>query len=57
VEAMADYTLKILQDDALKQRLSDNARARAEVFEQSKVVQVYEEFYQKCLASVRKKKA
>ncbi len=56
-EAMADYTLKILRDDDLKQRLSTNARARAEVFEQSKVVQVYEEFYQKCLAKVRKEKA
>lgn len=56
-EAMADYTLKILRDDALKQRLSTNARARAEVFEQSKVVQVYEEFYQKCLANVRNTKA
>ncbi|MDA0671261.1 MAG: N-acetyl-alpha-D-glucosaminyl L-malate synthase BshA [Bacteroidetes bacterium] len=56
-EAMADYTLKILRDDALKQRLSTNARARAEVFEQSKVVQVYEEFYQKCLANMSKKKA
>jgi N-acetyl-alpha-D-glucosaminyl L-malate synthase BshA len=53
-EAMADYTLKILRDAALKQRLSDNARARAEVFEQSKVVQVYEEFYQKCFAKVQK---
>ena len=53
-EAMADYTLKILEDDALKERLSANARERAVRFEQSKIVQEYEAFYMKCLDKVSK---
>ena len=56
-EAMAEYTLKILEDDALKERLSANARERAVRFEQSKVVQVYEDFYKKCLDKVSKARA
>ena len=42
---MGDYSLKILKDEKLHAELSKNARSRAEQFEQSKIVEVYEEYY------------
>lgn len=45
VEAMGKYALKILKNENLHKKLSENARKRAEMFEQSRVVSVYEDYY------------
>jgi L-malate glycosyltransferase len=45
VEAMGRYALKILKDEKLHQKMSRNARKRAEIFELSRVVGVYENYY------------
>ncbi len=52
IECMADHAKNILTDDALHQRLSDNARRRAELFNQDKVVGAYERFYQEVSAGL-----
>lgn len=49
VQAMGDYSLKILKDEDLHAELSSNARKRAEKFEQSKIVEVYEAYYNKVM--------
>ncbi|MBO6792965.1 MAG: N-acetyl-alpha-D-glucosaminyl L-malate synthase BshA [Balneolaceae bacterium] len=46
IECMANHAKNILTDDALHLRLSENARRRAELFNQDKVVGSYESFYQ-----------
>jgi N-acetyl-alpha-D-glucosaminyl L-malate synthase BshA len=45
IECMADYAKEILTNDALFNRLSDNARKRAELFTQDMIVDKYEDFY------------
>ncbi|CAN5319099.1 N-acetyl-alpha-D-glucosaminyl L-malate synthase BshA [soil metagenome] len=45
VEAMGRYSLKILKDEKLHKKMSINARKRAEKFELSQVVSVYEDYY------------
>jgi len=45
VEAMGRYSLKILTDEKLHKKMSQNARKRAEMFELSQVVGVYEDYY------------
>lgn len=45
VEAMGRFSLKILKDEKLHIKMSDNARKRAEIFELSRVVGVYEDYY------------
>jgi N-acetyl-alpha-D-glucosaminyl L-malate synthase BshA len=45
VECMADYAVQILTDEELHRQLSRNARARAELFEISKIVGEYEDLY------------
>lgn len=45
VEAMGQYSLKILKDEKLHKKMSQNARKRAEIFELSRVVGVYEKYY------------
>jgi N-acetyl-alpha-D-glucosaminyl L-malate synthase BshA len=45
VDAMGDYSLKILKNNELHTELSQNARKRAEQFEESRIVEVYEQYY------------
>ena len=47
VDAMGDYSLKILKNQDLHNELSANARKRAEQFEQSKIVEEYEAYYKR----------
>ncbi len=53
-ESMGQYAVSILGDDELQQKLADNARKRAEVFEQSKVIDVYEHFYEQVMQGMEK---
>jgi N-acetyl-alpha-D-glucosaminyl L-malate synthase BshA len=45
VDAMGDYSLKILKNNELHTELSQNARKRAEQFEERRIVEVYEQYY------------
>lgn len=47
IETMSNYAIKLLKDEKLHSRLSANARKRAEYFEQGKVVEQYEAFYER----------
>ncbi len=49
VDKMAEYSVALLKDEKLHKEISDNARARAEYFEQSKVIGQYEAYYKKVL--------
>ncbi len=44
-EEMGNFAVSILRDDKLQKKLADNARKRAEVFELSKIVDLYEDYY------------
>ena len=46
VDCMAEYAVEILTDEVLHAKMSANARAQAERFNQDKVVEEYETFYQ-----------
>ena len=46
VDCMADYAVKILSDEKLHQKMSKNARKRAEQFEMCKIVSQYEDYYE-----------
>lgn len=46
IECMVDYSIKILTDSELHQKMADNARKRAERFNQDIVVKEYETFYE-----------
>ena len=51
VNKMAEYALEILRNSSLRQRLGENGRRRAiEVFDQKKIVPLYEKYYEKVLA-------
>ncbi|NET33893.1 MAG: N-acetyl-alpha-D-glucosaminyl L-malate synthase BshA [Cyanothece sp. SIO1E1] len=52
IECMAEHAKNILTDDALHTRLSENARKRAELFNQDKVVGEYERFYEEVNAGL-----
>ena len=52
IDCMAEHAKNILTDDALYNRLSDNARKRAEVFNQDFVVSQYEQFYEEVSAGL-----
>ncbi|HKK44562.1 MAG TPA: N-acetyl-alpha-D-glucosaminyl L-malate synthase BshA [Balneolaceae bacterium] len=52
-QCMADFAVKILSDNELHQEMSDNARARAEKFEMSKIVSQYEDYYNACREDLR----
>lgn len=49
IDAMTKYTIRLLSDDKLREEMSQNARKRAEEFEQSKIVSKYEEYYERIL--------
>jgi L-malate glycosyltransferase len=50
VDKMAEYSLEILRNSNLRNRLGQNGRRRAmEVFDQRKIVPLYESYYQKVL--------
>lgn len=45
VESMGRYATKILKDETLHKKMSDAARKRAEMFEEDRIVSVYENYY------------
>lgn len=45
IECLGRCATEILQDEELHQRMSENARKRAELFELDKIVTVYEDYY------------
>jgi len=45
VEKMGEYATKILKDETLHTKMSDAARKRAEIFEEDRVVSLYEDYY------------
>ncbi|MCI0412639.1 N-acetyl-alpha-D-glucosaminyl L-malate synthase BshA [bacterium] len=52
VDKMAEYSLEILRNSSLRQRLGENGRRRAiEVFDQKKIVPLYEKYYEKVLGN------
>ncbi|MFN1835799.1 N-acetyl-alpha-D-glucosaminyl L-malate synthase BshA [Balneola sp. MJW-20] len=57
IDCMADYGVKILSDPKLHQQMAENARKRAERFEQDKIVAEYEDFYKEVSDGVIAKKA
>lgn len=52
IECMAEHAKNILTDDVLFNRLAGNARKRAELFNQDKVVGEYERFYEEVKADL-----
>ena len=54
VECMAKHAVNILSDQSLHDRLSANARKRAELFNQDVVVEMYEQFYKEVSDQVLK---
>ena len=48
-EAMGAYAVSILSNDELQDTLAKNARKRAEMFEQSKVINHYESYYEQVM--------
>ncbi len=53
VESMGNYAISILRDDELQQKLAENARKRAEVFELNIIVDQYEAFYRSVMGDGR----
>ncbi|MEX0778705.1 MAG: N-acetyl-alpha-D-glucosaminyl L-malate synthase BshA [Balneolales bacterium] len=47
IDTMGDYAIRILKDDSFQKKLADAARQRAELFEQDKIVSLYEKYYLK----------
>lgn len=45
VEAMGRYATRILKDESLHKKMSDAARKRAEMFEEDRIVSLYEDYY------------
>ncbi len=46
VDKMAEYAINILKDSELRKTMSENARKRASQFEQEKIVNMYEAYYE-----------
>ncbi|MCC5925540.1 MAG: N-acetyl-alpha-D-glucosaminyl L-malate synthase BshA [Bacteroidetes bacterium] len=57
VDAMADRVIAMFSDDDLHARMQKAARTRAEEFELDHVVAMYEAYYEKIVARLRKKVA
>lgn len=55
IDCMAEYAVQILSDDEMREEMSKNARKRAEIFEMSKIVNQYEEYYQEVRNGLREK--
>ena len=55
IECMAEHAVDILKDEAYQEELSQNARKRAELFEMSKVVTQYEDYYKKIRSGMMEK--
>lgn len=55
VDTMAEYAIRILKDAKLKKEMSENARNRAFQFEQEKIVDVYESYYEEIKDKMRMK--
>ncbi len=45
VECMGKHAIEILKDEKLHEKMSLNARKRAEIFEMDKIVEIYEKYY------------
>ncbi|MEX0685275.1 MAG: N-acetyl-alpha-D-glucosaminyl L-malate synthase BshA [Balneolales bacterium] len=56
IETMGDYAIQILKDDAFHQKLAIAARNRAKLFEQDRVVSLYEDYYNKVIEEKFQKK-
>lgn len=52
IDCMADYSINILTDPELHQTMAENARKRAERFNQDVVVKEYEKFYEEVRAEM-----
>lgn len=52
IEGMTERSLRLLRDPSLLKEFSANARARAEQFEQKKIVSLYETYYEKACAKL-----
>jgi N-acetyl-alpha-D-glucosaminyl L-malate synthase BshA len=53
VDSMADYAVRLLNDAKMKTEMSENARKRAEKFELSKIVSLYEDYYHKVMENLK----
>jgi len=49
LDCMAKYAVNILSDAELHAKLSENARKRAELFNQEEIVRKYEQFYEQVM--------
>ena len=54
-EAMANYTVQILNNEELRTRLSKNARKHAETFEISHIISQYENYYEEVSENLQRK--
>lgn len=55
VDSMGDYAIKLLSDEKLRKKMSENARARALKFETQNIINQYEAYYIKIKEMVEKK--
>ena len=53
VDCMAKYAVQILSDEELHNEMSNNARKRAGIFEKSKIVNEYEQYYEEIRQELR----
>lgn len=53
IDCMADYAVQILTDEEMQKELSEKARKRAELFEMSKIVGEYEQYYEEVRQQLR----
>ena len=54
VEAMSNYTIRLLSDDVLMKKMKTNALHQAHLFDIKKILPLYEEMYQETLDRFRK---
>lgn len=54
IDCMGNYAVQILTDEKLHKELAQNARERAKVFEMSKIVSQYEQYYEACRSKMTK---
>lgn len=55
VDCMAKYSVEILQNEELHTQLAQNARKQAETFEMSKIVTIYEDYYNEVMQGLSAK--
>ncbi len=53
IDCMAEHAVQILSDEKMAREMSKKARQRAEIFEMSKVVNQYEDYYQEVLDGLK----